>query len=185
MKSTETIGDLFNIEFDDFKPSLSLKELEMIDKEQTKIKFYKFNIYQFNMYYALVILSGFLLTLGCACHYLYTQNHIVKSNYQTITNNKPIVNKQIDNKIMRPTIVSIASKTSKHNKIKSSDKFITKPALITEQNKSQLIIIEKAIDIKKDSISAVPVEIKTIHKKMFIMKRDTIYKNDTLKVKPK
>jgi hypothetical protein len=72
MEAEDKIGGLFKDAFRDHKEALSLEELETMQNALSKKAFYGFNPFQFNMYYAAAIVSGFLITLLLAGHYVYT-----------------------------------------------------------------------------------------------------------------
>ena len=61
MKKIENLGDYFKSELDDFEPELSFKEEYVIHKIQTHNKFYKFDQYYFNIYYAMVFMTSLVL----------------------------------------------------------------------------------------------------------------------------
>lgn len=196
MKERDDIGDFFKAELDNFEPSLSFDELEIIDKIQANNRFYKFSPYNFNIFYALAIVSGFLLTLGCVTHYILKQQNDV-STIENLSQSKktskiiPIVNESA--KIVEKKNISSTSqgKTNTSEKPKNntskleSNNIETTTPTVPQTTNVDLTpqIVTKPISIT-DSIPK-KVEIKPIRKKIFIVKRDTIYKKDTLKIKHK
>lgn len=206
MKERDYIGDFFKAELDDFEPSLSFDELEIIDKIQANNRFYKFSPYNFNIYYAFAILSGFLLTLGCFTHYIFKQQNEVSTietkihkpgnspapilqggvrkneinqevNSSEISKNNTKINNQTNTTNQRVGIVKNEN-TEMNSSTVTNNTIITQPNIeVLNTNATKPTVITDSIPKKK--------EIKPIRKQIFIVKRDTIYKKDTLKVKRK
>jgi hypothetical protein len=194
----DVFANLFKEEFQNNTESLSLSEQYQLEKLVRKQAFWSFSPYTFNMYYALAIVSGFLLSTTLGVHYIY--NYVYQNPYQyyaieqkailpndSITvnnnteqhfsntttrtnNNKPLI-PSVKNTILQTGNQSNADKTidsSIVNSPKIEPIISAKPNLEPEEIKP----------MKKDSI-------KPIRKTIYITKRDTIFQLDTLKNKPK
>lgn len=202
MKERDDIGDFFKAELDDFEPSLSFDELEIIDKIQVNNRFYKFSPYNFNIYYAFAIVSGFLLTLGCVTHYVFKQQNEVSTIETKIhkpeNSPAPIVQggvrkNEIDERVNSPEISKNNNQTNttnqrvgivKNENTEMNNSAVTNNTIITQPNNEVLNTNVTKPTVITDSIPK-KKEIKPIRKQIFIVKRDTIYKKDTLKVKHK
>lgn len=210
MKNKEQLGDFFKSEFEDFEPELSFKEEQVLHTIQAQNKFHKFDPYHFNVYYALFFVAAFVLNLCCAGHYIYNQlSNEQKSTTNTIegtTNNvnkivenssdsKAIINSEkldvLNNKDMKPS--KLNNKLNLNNKVNNGNSPVSENELqeipekkiIEPQIKHEITPTKEIqVELPKET-ELVKTEIKPIRKKVFIIKRDTIFKKDTLKVKRK
>lgn len=81
----DTLGLLFKNSFEGHKPPLEEGEWDMLSNSLEKRNFFKFNPYQFNIYYASTILACFFICLGVGSHYVYKQHPFSASNSETST----------------------------------------------------------------------------------------------------
>lgn len=72
MEDKNKIGAFFNSQLSDHQEEISLLDLEMMSTRMSPHNFMKFNLLNFNIYYAVAICSGFLITLTLGGHYLNT-----------------------------------------------------------------------------------------------------------------
>lgn len=195
--SKDAFANLFKEEFQNNTESLSLDEQYQLEKLVRKQAFWSFSPYTFNMYYALAIVSGFLLSTTLGAHYIY--NYVYQNPYQKYTNaqnvilpkdsitikviEQPFSNTTTHTNNSKPLIPAVKNtilQTGTQNKsVKTIDSSIVntpkiEPIISSKPN----LVPEEIVPFKKDSI-------KPIRKTIYITKRDTIFQLDTLKNKPK
>lgn len=210
MKNKEHLGDFFKSEFEDFEPELSFKEEQVLHKIQVQNKFYSFDPYHFNVYYALFFVAAFVLNLCCAGHYIYNQinnEETAKSSFieGTVNTEKKIIENSdvstsninaekqdvVNNNVLKPSKLNNKSNFNSHSNNDNSPisgnelKEIPEKKIIEQQLNHEITPTKEIqIELPKET-EVVKTEIKPIRKKVFIIKRDTIFKKDTLKVKRK
>lgn len=79
MKKNKNIETLFQESFSEYQEEVSSEEMELIRQYTEKKAFFKFSFSRFNIYYALMICSCFLLSGYSAFKYLTAQNVKVSS----------------------------------------------------------------------------------------------------------
>jgi len=185
--NNNTLEDFFKTELGNYRPHLDFEEKALIDEIQLKTQFYEFNPYKFNLYYALAIFSGFVISLCCGGHYIYSTSKLLelslmkneKSN--TIVTSTTLVNSDSIkvNNIQNKKIINKDISTSKEivKKIKPS-----KFEINENKRKDVISNIQTIQPVVKDSIIT-PQLIQPARKKVIIMRRDTVFQIDTLKVK--
>lgn len=196
--SKDVFANLFKEEFQNNTESLSLSEQYQLEKLVRKQAFRSFSLYTFNMYYALAIVSGFLLSTTLGAHYIY--NYVYQNPYQKYVNTQNVIlpigsistkneNEQHfsntethinNNKPLNPATKNTILQTATHSKVvKTIDSSMGNPPKVEPIISSKPNIESEEIKpMKKDSI-------KPIRKIIYITKRDTIFQLDTLKNKPK
>lgn len=194
--SKDVFANLFKEEFQNNTESLSLDEQYQLEKFVRKQAFWSFSPYTFNMYYALAIVSGFLLSTTLGVHYIYNyvyqnpyqkyanvQNVILTNDSITIENEQHFSNTTTHTNKNKPLIPAAKNTTlqtgTQRKKVNTIDSSIVntpkiEPIISSKPN----FVPEEIIPIKKDSI-------KPVRKTIYITKRDTIFQLDTLKNKPK
>lgn len=72
METEDKIGSLFKEAFREHTEAVSLEELEAMRDLVSRKSFFSFTARIFNIYYAAAIVSGFIITMMLAGHYVYT-----------------------------------------------------------------------------------------------------------------
>ena len=80
MGNLNKIENIFIEEFKDFEETLTLEEIESMNKQIIKRNFYSFLPYQFNIYYANLLLACLLTNLGFIGQYISSKFDITHSN---------------------------------------------------------------------------------------------------------
>src|SRR4051794_30163044 len=93
MKSEDKIGGLFKDTLRGNKEAISLEEIEQMSQVILNSNFYNLDLKYFNIYYASAIVSGFLITIFLAGHFIYTQSNSFYPSQLERRNNFTIKNK--------------------------------------------------------------------------------------------
>ena len=194
--SKDVFANLFKEEFQNNSESLSLDEQYQLEKLVRKQAFWSFSPFTFNMYYALAIVSGFLLSTTLGAHYIYNyvyqnpyqqymieQKAILSNDSKTIENEQHFSNTTTHTNKNKPLIPAAKNTTlqtgTQSKSVKTIDSSAVNPPKIEPIISSKPNFVpDEIIPIKKDSI-------KPVRKTIYITKRDTIFQLDTLKNKPK
>ncbi len=189
----DDIGKLFKNAFTGHKVPPSNEEWEMLNSSLTKHNFFKFNPYQFNIYYASTIVVCFFICVGVGSHYTY--KHFVE----------PIFTQTIQIQTSVESGDSIPNVSSKElgpiQEVKPAyEKNIT-VASHSLKDKSISIVVDQEIQVntshqlaKSDSsshfhppnvsisiVDSVSGKDKPYKRTLYITKRDTIFRFDTVK----
>ncbi len=161
-----------------------------LDITLTKLKFFRFGWTYFNIYYCALIGMFFTLATLNTAYIVYKIHHsnIIKVD----SSNAPLIKRESDR------IISDSTHKSVIEPINSLPKVINKPYIINKQltkNNDTLIIGKQPVQIKQltpvllDSINNVgiplpekPIIKPRLKKTIYLHKRDTIIKKDTMKI---
>lgn len=105
MEDKNKIGDFFKTHLSDYKEEVSLMDLEMMSSRMSKSNFMKFNARYFNIYYAVAIFSGFLVSLTLGGHYIYTyklQSEALQKTQIELAQIKTLIHSQEENNTSIP-----------------------------------------------------------------------------------
>lgn len=210
MKKFDSIENLFIEEFQDAETALSLDEIEMMDKLIIKNRFYKFNPFQFNVYYAAAILTSVLINTVFIYHYMYSTHVIKKTVYTSYTDSTythpDIEDITVSNKTSaansekprshavnivaypKSAKVTVVSPHSEINIIKNTPELVKSNNLVS----TQAVTTQSPAHIRiKDSINTTDnhkigfpkpeSKIKTQKKIVYVARKDTILQVDTIK----
>jgi hypothetical protein len=202
MKNKHSIEDFFKENLNDAQEDLSSQEMNELEFKLRKMNFYKFSLTNFNVYFAGLILSSFLLCCYTTGHYLYhfgsyeLKNSVVKTDFneekELVKSNSNLLAETSFAKNETSQLGIGNQNLSSKNSIFKNERNKTttySPNLISSKD-SALSSFFKTFDT--DSVAIMPkTELKedVFTKKrldtVFIHKQDTIFKFDTLKVKRK
>jgi hypothetical protein len=185
MQQYHKLEHLFKDELKNFNPKLSYSEIDFLDKVILKNNFYKFNPYHFNLFYAMAIVSGFLLTMTLAGHYLYSQTRLNKpmstANIALVQPSKQMKSLSPNDKnitIIKPseTKKNIAIKTlKKEPKRHQFGKPHTNVSLANNNLSHDSSLTTNTLPYVFDS------HMKSNRKLVYITQKDTIFQIDTVR----
>jgi hypothetical protein len=184
MQQFHKLEHLFKDELKNFNPKLTINEIDFLDKFITKNNFYKFNPYHFNLFYAMAIVSGFLITMSLAGHYLYSQALVNQPTSLPIAMNP--ASKQMkfltqNNKII---VANKPNVTKKNIALKTIKKQTKHNHQNTPNTNNPLIINYLRIDTSStinESPNAINSKTNTVRKLVYITQKDTIFQIDTIR----
>ena len=196
MQLLNKIEHLYKNEFKDFEQSLNFEEINFLDKLIMKNAFYKFNPYQFNVFYAMAIVSGFFVTISSSVYYVYSQadfrhqlsiasietpikkstkNNLILTEIKTV--NKKIKQSNQDKKNSNSTIL-LNQKTIKKDKNEFSTNTVKNSSVLDFKNN-----FNEVIPINCNEPQNTSPEVINPHRKIvYIIKKDTIFQIDTVRI---
>ncbi len=201
MQHNDKIGALFSNLLNDYEEKVSFDEMDKMYATISKNQFLSFSLYHFNIYYAAVILSGFLFSVSLGCYYLYTTQKNT-STATVLSGTGPNPDKRSFNSPLQPAMekqtTEIGPALEKHKSpLRENKQIVAEKAENNDElsgNNTKESIAEISPNSKKNihndflaikTIDSVKNTSATnaIKKKVFIIQKDTIYQTDTLKAK--
>lgn len=186
----ENIGKIFKEGLQSEEATVSFEEMELMNRLLLKNSFYQFSPFTFNVFYAAAIVSGFLITMTLAGHYIYTQSLIAKIT-KLEEPKVPIIEKTNEiqgeysekgtfQPVPSPSLVN--SSVSKEMKEENLDAKQNN-TFLNDSIATVTLIADQPIQphLPKDSAKKVSNPLK---KTVVIVKNDTIYQMDTITKKP-
>lgn len=214
MNSNRNLGELYNDEFFHLEEALEPHEISLMENTLDKTQFYRFNPFKFNVYYCLMIVSGFLITLSLAGHYVYKMNQLqdlletkgisTKTSFEEInlksndSKKEDVKNNTTDNNFKNNNN-NLNNKTLKQHRISNNNPELTintaiKNEQINKVTEPTLNIANENSELKKNEVVPLPQESNIIDPKIakpkpkrivFVTQQDTLYQRDTIKTAPR
>lgn len=194
----DDIGQMFQKTFESHKTKPDPGDWEILAGSVQKINFFKFNPFQFNIYYASTILFCFVTCLGIGSHYTYShmfgadeKRGVIdpkdSTNIKVLNNNSSIEDKSlhwVKDSIQVKTEKNLENikfmKTQKQGS-KQNMKETEDPSSLT--NKKEIAVsvdtLQKPIQLKQVIFSADSSKLKR-KRTLYVTKQDTIIQFDTL-----
>jgi hypothetical protein len=196
--SNDEIGKLFKAAFEGHKTPPTNEEWEVLGSSLTKHNFFKFNPYQFNIYYAGTIVICFLICVGVGSHYGY-KNFVEPSFTQTIEIQTTISSEDSTAYLITENPVKTQNegqkKESRDNPKGEQISERKETTLLIEQTSSaRLTPVTKRVDSSNQAlqrkehsskVDSLSHPLKPAKRTLYITKRDTIFRFDTIKTQKK
>jgi hypothetical protein len=189
----DPLKKIYKKAFDTYTQPVESFEFDKLQLALQKHNFMRFQAFQFNVYYASMIATFFLLSIGTTSHYVYNfvlnkpqdefVNTVIPASKVVIEQNKNsdklarIENKKV--KVKRQTNENIKESNSSVNQVKTT--LIDHDKTIVEEQSTSLAISENIQTLSQPSLEPTKVHIKK--QKVVIELQDTIHKFDTIKTK--
>lgn len=188
----DPIKQLFKQGFEEFNPSVDFNEWYSYKELLSKHNFLRFNLFQFNVYYALAIATCFLLSIGTTAHYAYHFAQLPTSNSVVVSGKKvePTTHSGIDEATTSSHPIhnpSLRTESTKVKRDKNSESEIT--PVTTEVTPSQDTATKaeptRQVMAEEKQLEANPAletpKIVTKRQRIIVPKQDTIHRFDTVK----
>lgn len=190
----DKLGSLFKTSFEGHKVPLEEGEWDVLSNRLEKRNFFKFNPYQFNIYYASTIIACFFICLGLGSNYVYKQ----------YVYSEPLL--EASGTKVNTTVPTVEAPKSRNVTVNPKGLAYDTQATVIPQKEEKAIkkgdAVETAVEmpqhhlisspIKKDTIAhlepqqptlqVITTDSSKINKKvLYITKQDTIFKYDTVR----
>lgn len=177
------LGNFFNKELKDHTEELTHLEYERISAMISKSGFYYFSFYRFNVYYASAIAAGFFISLLVAGDYMFNSSK---------QKNSSVVERVVDSsglKAVTDTITIVAENSNedtvlireehKYNGIANSKQVVTKNESVLLDDTSAIMLPQPDESLGNKTVTKAD-SVKPERKKIYIVRKDTLHKVDTL-----